>query len=85
MDLQQIDAYIENKIAEDEKYVIFTFYELRIKLNLSNDESNTFIKLASVKLENNNYKVYRSGQEYNYNGKKKVEDNQLLIAIKRES
>lgn len=82
MDLQQIDAYIENKITEDEKCVIFTFYELRIKLNLSNEESNTFIKLATIKLENNNYKVYRSGQEYNYNGKKKVEENQLFIAIK---
>lgn len=82
MNLQEIDAYIENKISKNEECIIFTFYELRVRLNLSQNETMTFIHLASIKLENNNYKVYKSNQEYNYNGKKRVEDNQLLIAIK---
>ena len=39
----------------------------------------------SIKLENNNYKIYRTGQEYYYDGKKKVEDNQLMVAIKERN
>jgi len=83
MDLQEIDAYIENKISKDEECIIFSFYELRVKLNLSSNETMTFIQLASIKLENSNYKIYRTGQEYHYNGKKKVEDNQLLTSIEK--
>lgn len=84
MNLQQIDLYIENKLRQNENYVMFTFYELRIKLNLSSEETLNFLHLASTKLQNNNYKIYRTGQEYIYEGQnKKVEENQLLVAIKQ--
>jgi hypothetical protein len=83
MSLQYIDQYIENKIKINENFVIFTFYELRVNLNLSSKETLNFLHLASTKLENNNYKTYRTGQEFIYNGQKlKVEDNQLMIAVK---
>lgn len=84
MNLQQIDLYLENKLKQNENYIIFTFYELRIKLNLSSEETLNFLHLVSTKLENNNYKIYRTGQKYNYEGQKyEVEQNQLLIAIKQ--
>ena len=84
MNLQEIDIYLENKIKQNKNIVIFTFYELRVKLNLSSEQTYNFLHLASTKLENNNYKIYRTGQEYFYREKLKVEDNQLLVAIKEE-
>ena len=83
MSLQQIDLYLENKLKQNKNYIVFTYYELRVKLNLSSEESLNFLHLVSTKLQNNNYKIYRTGQEYIYEGKKyKVEENQLLVAIK---
>ena len=82
LNLQQIDMYLENKLKQDKKCIIFTFYELRVKLDLTSEETYNFLHLVSTKLENNNYKIYRTGQEYFYQEKKKVEDNQLMVAIK---
>ena len=82
MTLQEIDQYLENKLKNNENIIEFTFYELRLKLNLSTEETYNFLHLVSTKLENNNYKIYRTGQEYYYRGTKKVEDNQLMVAIK---
>ena len=82
MNLQQIDRYLENKLKQNKNCVIFTFYELRVKLDLTSEETYNFLHLVSTKLENNNYKVYRTGQEYFYREKLKVKDNQLLVAIK---
>lgn len=84
MNLQEIDIYVENKLKQNRNCVIFTFYELRVKLNLSSEQMYNFLHLVSIKLENNNYKIYRTGQEYFYIEKLKVEDNQLLVAIKDE-
>ena len=82
LNLQQIDMYLENKLKQNKKCIIFTFYELRVKLDLTSEETYNFLHLVSTKLENNNYKIYRTGQEYFYGEKKKVEDNQLMVAIK---
>ena len=83
MSLQQIDIYLENKLKQNKNFIIFTFYELRVTLNLSSEETYNFLHLVSTKLENNNYKIYRTGQEYENEGRKyRVEDNQLLVAIK---
>ena len=84
LNLQQIDMYLENKLKQNKNCVIFTFYELRVKLDLTSEETYNFLHLVSTKLENNNYKVYRTGQEYFYKEKRKVEDNQLMVAIKEE-
>lgn len=83
MSLQQIDMYLENKLKQNKNYIVFTYYELRVRLNLSSEETYNFLHLVSTKLENNNYKIYRTGQEYENEGQKyKVQDNQLLVAIK---
>jgi len=82
--LQQIDNYLENKLKRENNYIVFTFYEVRVKLNLKLDESLNFLHLVGTKLENLGYSVYRTGQEYFYKGKKRVEENQLMVAIKEE-
>ena len=84
MNLQQIDMYLENKLKQNKNCVVFTFYELRVKLDLTSEETYNFLHLVSTKLENNNYKIYRTGQKYFYQGKNKVGDNQLMVAIKEE-
>lgn len=85
MDLQQIDIYLENKLKQNENCVIFTFYELRVKLDLTSEETYNFLHLVSTKLENNNYQIYRTGQEYFYREILRVEDNQLMVAIKERN
>lgn len=85
MTLAQIDTYLENKISQNPEYIVFTFYEVRIKLNLSSEESLSFLHLVRTKLENNNYKIYTPGQVYTYKGRKNnVKDNELLVAIKEQ-
>lgn len=44
---------------------------------------STFLQLCETKLDNLGYKVYQTGDRYIYNNtNKKVEDNELIIAIK---
>lgn len=70
MSLQQIDLYLNDKLKENNNYIVFTFYELRVKLNLTSEEKLNFLHLIATKLENNNYKIYKTGQNYIYEGKK---------------
>lgn len=70
MSLQQIDLYLNDKLKENNNYIVFTFYELRVKLNLTSEEKLNFLHLIATKLENNNYKIYKIGQNYIYEGKK---------------
>ena len=84
MNLQEIDLYLEDKLKQNRNCVIFTFYKLKVKLNLSSEQMYNFLHLVSTKLENNNYQIYRTGQEYFYREKLRVEDNQLLVAIKEQ-
>jgi hypothetical protein len=86
MTLVEIDTYLESKISKNPEYIVFTFYELRIKLNFSSEETLNFLHLVRTKLENNNYKIYTSGQAYTYKDKKnRVNDNELLIAVKEQN
>ena len=83
MNIQQIDMYLENKLKQNRNCVVFNFYELRVKLNLTSEETYNFLHLVSTKLENNNYDTYRTGQKYYYDYKEQtVKDNELLVAIK---
>ncbi len=83
MTLQFITEFIDEKIDKNPNFLVFTFYEIRIKLNLSEIETNEFLRLSRTRLENLNYKVYFTGEQYTYNNRERiVEDNQLLVAIK---
>jgi len=59
MTLKDIDKSIENKIEKNRELIIYTFYELRVEYNLSEQEMYNFLALAKTKLENMRYKVYR--------------------------
>ena len=83
MTLKFITDYIDDKIRKDENKVVFSFYEIRIKLDLSEEETDEFLKLSRTRLENLGYKVYFTGAKYTYNNANMiVQPNELMVAIK---
>ena len=83
MDLRTVDSYLNHKLDENSDFILLTFYELRIKLNLSTADTNEFLNLSAIRLKNIGYNVYFTGQENEYNDKHQiVKDNELMVAIK---
>lgn len=79
-----IDELIEEKLSIDENFLRFTFYEVRVKKGVKDEEEKYFLKLAENKLNNMNYIVYFQDQEFTYNeARRRVQINELLIAVKR--
>lgn len=80
---EEIIMYLNNKISENEEFIRITFFEMRVKQNLNTRDTEEFVDIAKKILKNSNYKVYVIGEKYWYNGNcYKVEDNELIIAIK---
>lgn len=83
MTLEEINNYINKKINDNENIIIFTFYELRVKLNLTEGETINFIQLTKTRLENLGYKTFLTGERFLFNDTTlAVKDNELLVAIK---
>lgn len=83
MTLEDIDNYINKKINDNDNIIVFTFYELRVTANLTEDETIKFLQLTKIRLENLRYKVFLTGERFIFNDKNLiVKDNELLIAIK---
>ena len=76
---------LDNKMAKNESFIRFTFYELRIKNNLSEEETDEFLRLCMTYLENKNYEVYVGNTRYCYNNAtQNVQPNELLVAFKND-
>ena len=83
MSLEEITELIDSKIEEDPNCIIFTWFEIRVRKNLTEEQTDEFLRLARNRLENLNYKVYFTGAKFVYeNANRTVQDNELLIAIK---
>lgn len=83
MTLEDLSNIIEHKINQNKDFIKFTFYELRVKYNLSEEDCDTTIKLIKQKLSNYGYNVYLTGEKYKYNFvENTVPINILLVAIK---
>lgn len=75
--------YIEEKEKENPNYIKYTFYELRVKNDLTEEEVDEFLRINRDYFENNGYKVYFTNAKYLYNNTKlTVQTNELMIAIK---
>lgn len=80
-----ITEYLDKKMEENEDYIVCTFYDLRIKHNLSEEQIQVFLELAKTRLENLHYQVFFTGAKFNYrNTRKIVENNQYMVAIKEK-
>lgn len=75
--------YINQKEKENENYIRYSYYELKIKNNLTEEEIDEFLRINRDYFENKGYRVYFTNAEFEYqNAKRKVELNEYMIAIK---
>lgn len=85
MTLDFVTDYINRKLIENEDIIRYTYYELRVKNNLTEDEVQKFLELNKTYLENKNYQVYFTGAKFEYdNANRTVQPNELMIAIKEK-
>ena len=83
MTMQFVTEYIDKKVEENSEFIRYTFYELKVKNNLSEEDIEEFLDINKDYFENKGYKVYFTGDTYNYNNEeRKVEQNELMIVIK---
>ena len=74
----------EEEIRKNEEEIRITFYELRVKENLTEIETKEFLQLCKNKLENMKYNVYFTGETFRYKQCNiTVQPNELLVAIKK--
>ena len=86
MKLEYITEYINKKIYKNENLITVTFYELRVKEDLSKEDTYIFLQMSKQRLINLGYTIYETGQKYTYAGKEKtVRSNVFYVAIKEES
>lgn len=80
-----IEMTLYDKLKQNIKYIRYTYYELKVKYNLNEEELNRFLSLIRIKLENDNYKVYFTNAKFTYeNANRTVQPNEILIAIKED-
>ena len=85
MTTQFVENLINEKMIINENEIIFTFYELRVKHNLSEEQVDEFLALCKTRLENLDYKVYFTGAKFTYqNANRTVQDNEFMIAIREQ-
>lgn len=84
MTLQDITEYVNEKLKQNENEIVITFYELRVKHNLSEEETDEFLRYVKIRLENMGYNVYFTGAKIKgENGERVVQSNELMVAIKQ--
>lgn len=83
MDTKFVGDCIDEKQSKNDRLIIFSFFELRIKYDLTEVETAEFLELAKNRLTNNGYRIYYTGQSYVYDSDvKKVLANELMVAVK---
>lgn len=83
MTTQYVEEYLNYKMSQNENEIRYTFYELRVKNNLSEEDIDEFLRLNKIRLENLGYKVYFTGAKFVYkNSNRTVQTNEYMIAIK---
>lgn len=87
---KELKAFIINFINKKEKesknknYIEYSYYELKVKANLSEKQIDELLRVSRDYFENKNYNVYFTNAEFEYNGqKRKVETNDYMIALKQ--
>jgi len=84
MTIESINKFIDDKIKENEEFVRITYLEV-IEEGVKQSEILAFSFSAAQSLSTKRYSVYRTNQKYYFQGEvRKVESNELLVAIKRK-
>ena len=81
-----IIAFINKKEKEssNRNYIEYSYYELKVKYGLTEEQIDEVLRVSRDYFENKNYNVYFTNAEFQYNGqKRKVETNDYMVAIKQ--
>lgn len=81
-----IIAFINKKEKEssNRNYIEYSYYELKVKYGLTEEEIDEVLRVSRDYFENKNYNVYFTNAEFEYCGqRKKVESNDYMIAVKQ--
>ena len=79
-----VENFINVKIVKSGGIVKISYFELKIKMNMDEEDIDRFLKCSKIILEDQNYQVYLSGEQFEHEGRiNKVEDNEFLVAIKK--
>ena len=86
MKIEDLFKFVENfvnvKITKNNDIVKFSYFEIKIKMNMDEEDIDRFLKCSKIILEDQGYQVYQLGEKYNFEGEqRKVEDNEFLVAI----
>lgn len=80
---KQDEEYIESKIKDNPDEIRFTFFEIRVKLNKTEQEAKLLLNIAQNKLENSGYRCYFEDEKFEFkNAYRRVQPNELMIAVK---
>lgn len=83
MTMEDVTNFMDHKIEQNPNEIVISFYEVRVKMNLSEEETKILLFLCKTRLEKFGYKIYLTGQKFIHNNvKRTVEPNELLVAVK---
>ena len=77
-----VENFVNVKITKNNDIVKFSYFEIKIKMNMDEVVIDRFLICSKIILEDQGYQVYQFGEKYNFEGEqRKVEDNEFLVAI----
>lgn len=77
-----VENFVNVKITKNNDIVKFSYFEIKIKMNMDEEDIDRFLKCSKIILEDQGYQIYQLGEKYNFEGEqRKVEDNEFLVAI----
>lgn len=83
LDFKKVDNFLRQKLNENGNIIICTYYEINFKLDISENDENSFLIYVREKLENLGYDVYFTNSKYFYDNQEKiVNTNEAFVAIK---
>lgn len=83
LDFKKVDDFLRQKLNENGNIIICTYYEINFKLDISENDEDSFLIYVREKLENLGYDVYFTNSKYFYDNQEKiVNTNEALVAIK---
>lgn len=83
LDFKKVDDFLRQKLNENGNIIICTYYEINFKLDISENDENSFLIYVREKLENLGYNVYFTNSKYFYDNQEKiVNTNEAFVAIK---
>ena len=83
LDFKKVDNFLRQKLNENGNIIICSYYEINFKLDISENDEDSFLIYVREKLENWGYDVYFTNSKYFYDNQEKiVNTNEAFVAIK---